>query len=88
MHTNAIQARVAMRCLVHAAAIYTTSVPVPKWDADDLKEARKTSMDAGANITDTAIGIAVRHSLMNSTSTALSTHRHSSGWEIVGLATR
>ena len=89
LHMNAIQARVALQCLTHAAAIYAISVSVPEWDAPELQDARAKVMDAGARITDTMIGTAMRQSLMGSASTsALSTHRHESGWEVVGLRTR
>ena len=90
LHTNAIQARVALQCLTHAAAIYAISVSVPEWDAPDLQDARAKVMDAGSRITDTTIGVAMRQSLTGpaSTTSALSTHRHSSGWEVVGLRTR
>ena len=90
LHMNAIQARVALQCLTHAAAIYAISVSVPEWDAPDLQDARAQVMNAGANITDTTIGVAMRQSLMGSasTSSALSTRRHESGWEVVGMRTR
>ena len=89
LHVNAIQARVALQCLTHAAAIYAISVSMPEWGAIDLTVAREETMNAGAQITDTTIGVTMRQTLMGSASTSvLSTHRHESGWEIVGLRTR
>ena len=90
LHMNAIQARVALQCLAHAAAIYALAVPLPKWGAIDLTVAREETMNAGASITDTTIGVAMRQAFTGSASTSsvLSTRRHESGWEIVGLRTR
>ena len=89
LHTNAIQARVALQRLAAAAVAYVISVTVPRWAALDLQDARDEAMNAGARIEDHTIGVVMRQALTGpaSTSSALSTHRHSSGWEVVGLRT-
>ena len=90
LHTNAIQPRVALQRLAAASAAYVISVTVPRWTALNLQDARDEAMNAGAQIEDHTIGVVMRQALVGSasTSSALSTHRHESGWEVVGLRTR
>jgi hypothetical protein len=94
MNTNAIQARVALERLVHASGAYTMSVSAPNWTAlrhknSDLGKARAAIMDAGSSVEDHAVGMMMRRALHGTPmQSRLSTHRHASGWEVVGLATR
>ena len=94
MHTNAIQARVALERLVHAGGAYTYGVSEPNWTAlrdsnANLGEARGAIMDAGSQVEDHDVGMIMRRAIQGApTRSRLSTHRHASGWEVVGLATR
>ena len=94
MNTNAMQARVALERLVHAGGAYTYSVSEPSWTAlrdknADLGEARAAIMDAGSQVEDHDVGMIMRRAIQGApTRSRLSTHRHASGWEVVGLATR
>jgi hypothetical protein len=94
MNTNAIQARVALERLVHASGAYTMSVSAPNWTAlldknSNLGKARAAIMDAGSSVEDHAVGMMMRRALHGTPmQSRLSTHRHASGWEVVGLATR
>jgi hypothetical protein len=94
MNTNAIQARVALERLVHASGAYTMSVSAPNWTAlrhknSDLGKARAAIMNAGSSVEDHAVGMMMRRALHGTPmQSRLSTHRHASGWEVVGLATR
>ena len=94
MHTNAVQARVALERLVHAGGAYTYSVSEPNWTAlkdvhDALGKARAAIMDAGSQVEDHEVGMIMRRAIQGTpTRSRLSTHRHASGWEVVGLATR
>ena len=94
MHTNAMQARVALERLVHAGGAYTYSVSEPNWTAlkdvhDALGKARAAIMDAGSQVEDHEVGMIMRRAIQGTpTRSRLSTHRHASGWEVVGLATR
>ena len=94
IHTNASQARVALERLVHVAGAYTMSVGLPNWTAlrdknADLGEARAAIMNAGSTVEDHEVGSMMRRVIQGTPMRSrLSTHRHASGWEIVGLATR
>ena len=94
IHTNASQARVALERLVHVAGAYTMSVGLPNWTAlrdknADLGEARAAIMNAGSTVEDHEVGSMMRRVIQGTPMRSrLSTHRHVSGWEIVGLATR
>ena len=94
MQINAVQARVALERLVHAGGAYTYSVSQPSWEAlkdknADLGEARAAIMDAGSRVEDRDVGLIMRQAIRGTpTRSRLSTHRHESGWSIVGLPTR
>lgn len=94
MNTNAIQARVALERLVNVGGAYTYSVSEPSWTTlkdkgVDLRGARDAIMNAGSQVEDHAVGMIMRRVIHGTpTRPLLSTHRHASGWGMVGMATR
>ena len=94
MHTNAIQARVALERLVHAGGAYTYSVSEPNWTElkhkeANLGDARAAIMNAGSQVQDHDVGLIMRNAIQGAPMRSrLSTHRHESGWAVVGLPTR
>ena len=92
MHTNAIQARVALERLVHGAVTYAYVVPGPNLaaleapDSEVLKE-RAKMLTAGSNVAEHDVGRLMRQAVL-ARPRPLSTWRHESGWEIVGQRTR
>ena len=94
MNTNAMQARVALERLVHVGGAYTYAVREPSWltlkDQDaDVSKARAAIMNAGSEVEDHAVGMMMRRTIHGTpTRPLLSTHQHSSGWAMVGMATR
>ena len=94
MHTNAIQARVALERLVHGAGAYTYAVSPPDWatltlSTSSLRDARDKVMDQGSQLEEHQIGLLIRQATRGpAVKSSLTTHRHGSGWGVVGMRTR
>ena len=69
MHTNAIQARVALERLVHGAGLYGALVNSPNWhalersNAVDIQEERDKLMNAGSQVEEHTVGLLMRQAL-------------------------
>ena len=93
MHTNAIQARVALERLVHGAVAYAYSVAAPNMavlEAQDAEvlEARAKMLADGSNVAEHDVGRWLTQMNAPRPRRPLRTWQHESGWGIVGARTR
>jgi hypothetical protein len=68
MHTNAIQARIALERLVHGAGLYGAYVNSPNWDkltdqTADVQQERDRLMDAGSQVQEHTVGRVIRQAM-------------------------
>lgn len=93
MHTNAIQARVALERLVHGAVAYAYSVAAPNLavleaQEADVLEARAKMLTEGSNVAEHDVGRWLTQMNAPRPRRPLRTWQHESGWGIVGARTR
>ena len=92
MHTNAIQARVALERLVHGAGLYGALVSGPDWSALEknaigIQEARDKLMDAGSQVQDHTVGMLMRQA-MHGPAASAERSLNRGQWRIMNLPSR
>ena len=92
LHTNSIQARVALERLVHGAGLYGAYVSSPNWEkltdqTASVQEERDRLMDAGSHVQDHTVGRAIRQALRGPAAPA-GRFPNRGQWRVVNLPSR
>ena len=92
MHTNAIQARIALERLVHGAGLYGAYVTSPNWSkltdrTADVQEERDRIMDAGSQVQEHTVGMVIRQAMRGPAAPA-SRFLNRGQWKVVNLPSR